>query len=70
MYITGKKSGSDFTVLSPDNWLRSDFSKEEKDESVKTAFEGIITATPESVTVKTKKKEREYRKGPLSSKST
>lgn len=29
-----------------------DFSKEEKDENVKTAFEGIIAATPESVTVK------------------
>lgn len=52
MYITGKNSGSDFTFLSRPNWFRSDFSKEEKDENVKTAFEGIIAATPESVTVK------------------
>lgn len=69
-YITEKNSRLDFALISLDNWFRSDFSKEEKDENVKTASEGIIAATPECYCQKQKKKkEREYRKSLLSSSS-
>lgn len=58
MYITGENSGSDFAFLSQDNGLKSNFSQAEKDENVKTAFEGIIASTPESVIVKNEREEK------------
>lgn len=62
MYITGKKSGSDFTLLSMIIGLDQISPKEEKDENVKTAFEGINAATPERFSVKYQKKKKQQKR--------